>query len=90
MFCFDFVLSLLMSCDDTRLRLKTKDNFFCFLSKCSITLKQNFLKLSQITSLENKMIRLLRSLLSYKTCTQIFSIFYLVNRLSYRYVNLEG
>ena len=30
MFCFDFVLSLLMSCDDARLRLKTKDNFFAF------------------------------------------------------------
>ena len=90
-FCFalfGFVFMLLKPCDNARLLLKRKI-FFCFSSKYSVTLKLILLKLSQITSLEKKIIRLLRSLLSYKTCTKIFAILYLIRGLSHKYVNVE-
>ena len=85
---FGFVFMLLKPCDNARLLLKRKI-FFCFSSKYGVTLKLILLKLSQITSLEKKIIRLLRSLLSYKTCTKIFAILYLIRGLSHKYVNVE-
>ena len=85
---FDFVFMLLKPCDNARLLLKRKI-FFCFSSKYGVTLKLILLKLSQITNLEKKIIRLLRSLLSYKTCTKIFAILYLIRGLSHKYVNVE-
>ena len=91
LFClvlFGFVFMLLKPCDNARLLLKRKI-FFCFSSKYGVTLKLILLKLSQITSLEKKIIRLLRSLLSYKTCTKIFAILYLIRGLSHKYVNVE-
>ena len=91
LFClvlFGFVFMLLKPCDNARLLLKRKI-FFCFSSKYGVTLKLILLKLSQITSLEKKIIRLLRSLLSYKTCTKIFAILYLSRGLSHKYVNVE-
>ena len=91
LFClvlFGFVFMLLKPCDNARLLLKRKI-FFCFSSKYGVTLKLILLKLSQITSLEKKIIRLLRSLLSYKTCTKIFAILYLIRGLSHKYVNVR-
>ena len=91
LFClvlFGFVFILLKPCDNARLLLKRKI-FFCFSSKYGVTLKLILLKLSQITSLEKKIIRLLRSLLSYKTCTKIFAILYLIRGLSHKYVNVR-
>ena len=85
---FGFVFMLLKPCDNARLLLK-RNIFFCFSSKYGVTLKLILLKLSQITSLEKKIIRLLRSLLSYKTCTKIFAILYLIRGLSHKYVNVE-
>ena len=91
LFClvlFGFVFMLLKPCDNARLLLKRKI-FFCFSSKYGVTLKLILLKLSQITSLEKKIIRLLRSLLSYKTCTKLFAILYLIRGLSHKYVNVK-